>query len=152
MLASRSVAAVAALVLAHESRAPTDACSLLTSTEVNATLGASLGPGSHPFGTGAICEWADTPNVLTINKRVRLSITDPQRYATAKTPIQGIAKIPVSGLGDDAFYATVGALGTTLEVLKGGNAFTINVAGQGWTADQEVAMEQALARHVITRL
>jgi hypothetical protein len=152
VLANRIVAALAGLLLLHGSSGPTDACTLLTSAEVNATLGATLGPGGHPFGTPAICEWADQTNTMLIDKRVRLHITDPQKYATGKTPIQGIAKIPVSGLGDDAFYATVGSLGTTLEVLKGGSAFTINIAGQHWTAAQLVAMEETLARRAITRL
>jgi hypothetical protein len=37
-------------------------------------------------------------------------------------------------------------------VKKGNNAFTTSVKGEGWTADQKLAMEKTLAAHVIARL
>jgi hypothetical protein len=150
MYAKPAVAAVAA-VLMRGTSAPPDACALLTLAEVNAVVGPTLQAGTHAFGNPALCAWTEAGGPTITNKRVLLDITSPERFAVAKTPIKGIAKIPVSGLGDDAFYATVSGIGTTLEVKKGNNAFTIGVKG-GWTPDQALAMEKALAAHVIARL
>jgi hypothetical protein len=153
MYATGTIAAVAAAALMHGVvNAPADACALLTQAEVNTVLGAKLEAGTHPFGGPTVCGWTEAGGATITNKRVLLTITSPERYAVAKTPIQKIAKIPVSGLGDDAFYATVSGLGTTLEVKKGNNAFTINVKGEGWSVDQKLAMEKALAADVIARL
>jgi hypothetical protein len=152
MYAKPAIAAVAAAVLMRGTSAPPDACSLLTLAEVNTVVGPTLQAGAHAFGSPLLCAWTEAGGPTITNKRVLLDVTSPERFAVGKTPIKGIAKIPVSGLSDDAFYATLSGIGTTLEVKKGNNAFTISVKGEGWSVDQKLAMAKALAADVLARL
>jgi hypothetical protein len=90
-------------------------------------------------------------------KRVVLSIytqmgsrTPLQRFNAAKTPVQGITKESVSGVGDDAIFATTPGLGTGLIFRKGDAAFDLRV--YGFAIDQLKAKEKTLAQDVLARL
>jgi hypothetical protein len=90
-------------------------------------------------------------------KRVVVSIytqlgsrTPADRFNTAKTPIKGITKTPVSGVGDDAIYATTPGLGTGLIFKKGASAFDVRV--YGFAEDQIKAKEKVLAADIIAKL
>jgi len=137
---------------------PTDACSLLTSAEVSAVLGVSVGAGEKIVPTSAaVCGW-EVPGEKSLDrKRVVLSIytqmgsrTPRQRFETAKTPMQGITKEPVSGVGDDAFFATTPGLGSGLIFRKGDAAFDLRV--YGFPVDQLKEKDKALAQKVLGRL
>jgi hypothetical protein len=137
---------------------PTDACSLLTSAEVSAALGVSVGAGEKilPNST-ALCGW-EVPGEKNLDrKRVLLSIytqigglTPVQRFNAAKTPIKGITKEGVDGVGDDAIFATTPGLGTGLIFRKGNAAFDLRV--YGFPLDRLKAKEKALAQDVLAKL
>jgi hypothetical protein len=137
---------------------PTDACSLLTSAQVTAVLGVPVGAGEKivPNST-AMCGWEVPGQKAFDRKRVVLSIytqmgslTPIQRFNNAKIPIKGITKVPVSGVGDDAIFATTPGLGTGLIFRKGDAAFDLRV--YGFSVDQLEAKEKALAADVIAKL
>lgn len=106
--------------------------------EMSAVLGVTVGAGQRLTPTNAlICGWAQPSDPNHTGKRVVLSIygqlgsrTPADRFATAKTPVQGIQKTPVAGVGDDAFYATTPGLGTGLIFKKGESAFVLNVSAR----------------------
>lgn len=77
-------------------------------------------------------------------------LTPVDRFTNAKTPVKGITKTPVSGVGDDAYYITTPGLGTGLNVKKGNSAFQIRV--NGFPVDQTKAMEKTLALDVLAKL
>jgi hypothetical protein len=137
---------------------PTDACSLLTSAEVSAALGVSVGAGQKIVpNSAAICGWEVPGEKSTNRKRIVLSIytqmgrrTPIDRFNAAKTPVQGITKEPVSGVGDDAIFATTPGLGSGLIFRKGDAAFDLRV--YGFPEGQLKAKAKILAQDVLARL
>jgi hypothetical protein len=89
---------------------------------VSSLLGVSAGAGQHPSdemhlapGDPAIdrrtCSWYEGGKTSLVGKRVSLiilgtmgSLTPVQQFNNAKTPIQGVTKAPVTGVGNDAFF------------------------------------------------
>ena len=120
-------------------------CTLLTSTQVGAALGGSFGEG-QPIGTTG-CSWTSpTPHVI-----VTVSLWPPAEWDRVKShPLPGAEITPTSGLGDDAFYATL-AQYTVLYVKKGQTVFLVKVYGVKDLARQSSA-EKTLALAVLGKL
>lgn len=137
---------------------PRDACSMLTPAQVGAALGVSVGVGEKilPNST-SMCGWEVPGEKGMGRKRVVLniyaqigSLTPVQRFNTAKTPVKGITKVPVSGVGDDAILVTTPGFGTGLIFRKGSLAFDLRV--YGFPLDQIKAKEETLASDVLAKL
>jgi hypothetical protein len=116
-------------------------CGLLTPAQISGVVGATVGAG-QPIGTTG-CSWsAASPHVI-----VTISQIDAGTFGTATTPIAGVVKTPLSGVGDAAIYTTLGQAPrtlTTLSVKKGSTAFVVKLYGiQGDGA--QMAMEKTLA-------
>ena len=146
------------LTLCAGSSWATDACSLLTQAQVSAVLGVQVGPGEHivPNNT-AMCGWSTPGHHGPSDKKVVLSLytqmgtrTPVDRFNTAKTPIQGVTKTPVSGIGDEAFYSTASGLGTALVVRKGNTPFHVSV--NGLPVEQVKEKEKTLAGEILSKL
>jgi hypothetical protein len=164
----RSNAAVAAVVgvvvsvcagssqLAGEG--PGDACSLLTQARVGAALGVSVGAGQHLTPSSQLtCVWSQPTDPNHSGKRAVLEIIGPvgrmtpaDRFTTAKTPVSGITKTPVTGVGDEAIYLTTPGVGTGLDVKKGSSVILVRV--YGFPLDQIKTIEKALAQDALTTL
>ena len=137
---------------------PVDACSLLTPAQVTAALGVSVAAGENIVpGSAAMCGWEVTGQHSMNRKRVVLSIytrigslTPLERFKNAKTPMGGIEKEPVSGVGDDAIFVTTPGFGTGLIFREGDGAFDLRV--YGFPIDQVKAKEKSLADCVIQKL
>jgi hypothetical protein len=71
-----------------------------------------------------------------------------------KTSVAGMNRTPVSGLGDDAFYTTMGSAPgkelATLTVKKGSTAYLIKVYGP--TVTDQMSAEKTLAGNVLANL
>ena len=121
-------------------------CSLLTSAQVTAAVGVSVGAAQPIATTG--CSWT-APHII-----VTLSLWDGSKWDQMKTPVPGMSRTAVSGLGDDAFYTTMGPASgkqtATLSVKKGSTAYLIKVYGPNVT--DEMSMEKALAGNVLANL
>jgi hypothetical protein len=121
-------------------------CSLLTSAQVTAAVGVSVGAAQPIANTG--CSWT-APHMI-----VTLSLWDGSKWDRMKTPVPGMSRTPVSGLGDDAFYTTLGPASgkqiATLSVKKGSTAYLIKVYGPNVT--DQMSMEKALAGNVLAHL
>jgi hypothetical protein len=138
-------------------QASPDACTLLTEAQIDAVLGVKVGKGGHvPATTTAICGWTqpDSPNT---GKRVLLSVmtqlgrsSPVDRFNTGKTPVPGVPKEPVTGIGDEAYYSTTPGIGVGLSVRKGSQAFQVRV--YGFPPDEAKAKEKTLALEVIAKL
>jgi len=129
-----------------------DACLLLTQAQVSAELGVQVQAGEHIVETATtLCGWAPPGGPKINGPKVVLDLKTTQAFDIGKTPIKGVTKTPVSGVGDGAYYITAGGLGTSLSVRKGDVAFNIAVHGN-FSIDQIEAKEKALALQVLSKL
>jgi hypothetical protein len=148
-----------------------DACSVLTQSQVGSVLGVSVGAGQHPSDEMHLppsdpaidrraCTWYEAgKNHSPIAKRVSLiilgtigNLTPVQRFNRAQTPISGITKTMVTGVGDDAFFM-VSQLRVTLHVRKGNSVFEIMVGGfRAEQLEQVKTMEKTLAQDAVAKL
>lgn len=126
-----------------------DPCALLTSAQISAVVGATVGAG-EPIGTTG-CQWYTGPATPTNPHIVAtLALWGGSAFAGMKTPLPNITKTSFGGLGDDAVWTVVGPL-TTLSVKKGTVAFIVRLYGvEG--QDKQMAMEKALALDVLAKL
>jgi hypothetical protein len=146
-----AVLAVFAACMSHPTYAapPTDACSLLTQAQVSAVLGVNVGPGQNL--TPKMCHWSEPGQTGPKRKGAMLVLQDAQAFAYAKMPVgNGITKVPVSGIGDDAVYGTTPGFPTVLTVKKGNLTFVVHVSG--FPDDQIKAKEKTLALDVLAKL
>jgi hypothetical protein len=128
---------------AAQSAAP---CSLLNSAQVSAAIGAAAGEGTPIANTG--CTWTSAkPHIVAT-----LSLWDGSKWDRMKLPIAGMTKTPVSGLGDDAVFSSMGSdvKFTALSVKKGGTVYMIKVYGVD--ESKQRTAEQALASNVLANL
>jgi hypothetical protein len=128
--------------------APTDPCSLLTTAEVSAALGVTV-PAPKP--PGKICRWAPADSKPG-GPAVVLTLQDAQAFEFAKAPASSanVTKTPVSGIGDDAVFNTIGVVTAMLMVKKGETYFEVHV--YGFPVEETKARETTLAREVVARL
>lgn len=120
----------------------TTPCGLLTPAQVAAAVGGTFGAGQAIGTTG--CSWtSDKPHVI-----VTVSLWPPAEWDRMKAgPLQGTQITAVSGLGDDAFYATLGPY-AVLYVKKGPTVFLFKVYGVKDPAKQ-MSAEKTLALDVL---
>jgi hypothetical protein len=152
---SAVIAVVAMVCVSDVSAAEPSACALLTQAKVTEVLGVRVGAGA-PIAPSqpSQCSWAPQGDRT---KRALLDILTPlgsrtpvDRFNTGKTPVNGITKTPVTGIGDEAYYTSTPGLGTVLSVRKGTSAFTIRISG--FPDDATKALEKTLALDVLTKL
>jgi hypothetical protein len=142
---------------------PTDACPLLTPAEISAVVGVSVGAGTHITPTYLkSCQW-EPPGGATVQLgNVLLALESAASWQSAKAMLQavanapnntkkgGITMTPVSGIGDDALYSSVGNY-TKLIVKKGDVAFQIVISSNA-PIEKKRDMERALASKVLSKL
>jgi hypothetical protein len=117
-------------------------CKMLTQTEVSAATGVSVGAGQSLGGT---CSWSGTPKVI-----VSLWYPGPALWAGIQHPNPPVSQTPASGVGDAAFYNTLGAF-TSLGVQKGSTVFVVKIYGIA-DPSKQMAIEKALAANVIAKM
>ena len=140
-----------------------DACTLLTQAQVTAAVGTPVAAGTHVTPTFTkTCTWTPTTSGTGI-KAVTLNLQTASIYdggksktqfalgaANASTPGASMAIIPVSGLGDDAYF--FGSQGSfMLFVKKGAGAFKVAIYGKPPSTDTQTA-EKNLAQQVLAKM
>jgi len=130
---------------------PGDACSLFTASQISRVLGVAVTEGQHPISSSLLlCSWAPAGGPHLGSKKLTVSLMTERAFEVGKTPVQGVAKTPVSGVGDDAYYVTAGGRGTGLSVKRGGTYVQIHVGG--FPTEKQKELEKALARQMLTTL
>jgi len=135
----------------------TDACSLLTPSEIEDQLGPTINAGkvNENEGQNSECEW-DNPDD-SVGVAVYVHVYTGQNNHDAENDFNVLLNAPsplnvttetVDGVGDKAFW--VPGI-DTLQVLKGHYSFTVQVVDIGSGHDQKT-VAQALAGTVIGRL
>jgi hypothetical protein len=131
--------------------AANDACSLLTTADVSAALGTPAKAGEPITPTDhKVCTWkaADGHSWATLWVQPTSAFDGGLRLAGYSSG--EIKPVPVSGLGQGAYFLPVGDQ-VGLMVKKGGVAFKVAVYHHGPIGPKEAA-ERALAGKVVGRL
>ena len=143
-------ALISAVVLAPSSKAaPDDACVLLTQAQVSEAVGAQVSAGRYTTPTfKKTCTWV----VPAGSEIITLMLQSAEMYQSGKSlpPSPSVSVIPVSGVGDDAYYIAVGT-NAGLIVKKGDVAFKVSVYSHEPLQKKE-ATEKKLALEVIAKL
>lgn len=127
-------------------------CNLLTAEEINRVLGAKVS-NTTPLGTTG-CIWATSSSKVTLTLK---DAKDPSVWARVTTPVPGMTKSSISGLGDAAQITGAVESGNakdayaTLSVKQGVHLITLGVYGPKDPKEQS-ALEQSLARLALGRL
>src|SRR5216683_6583566 len=89
-----------------------DACALFTASQVSTVLGVVVTDGQHPISSSLLlCGWAPAGGPQIDGKKLSVNLMTERAFEVGKTPVQGVAKTPVSGVGDDAYYVTASGRG-----------------------------------------
>ena len=127
-----------------------DACALLTQAQVNAALGVSTGSPQQPVRRS--CIWSG-PTEDRGTRKVLVTLIQMPAFNIGKTAVPGVTTTAVSGLGDEAYYASSARTRiTTLRVKKGNTPFAIEVRNYSFSDDQIRTAERALAQEVLAKL
>jgi hypothetical protein len=130
------------------------ACSMLTQQQISAAMGVAVGSGV-PILAPTSCRWAGEDKIVT------LTITQPrggqspvdQFYAGKALTLPGMATQPVGGVGDAAYYVSVGGTMRAecrLVVKKGSSSFEIRV--DGFDLDKAKVVAKTLAQDTADKL
>jgi hypothetical protein len=142
--------------------APSDACALLTAPEVSSALGAVVGQGQPVIPNNTtLCGWSEQGVPAGTARNVTLSLMTVKSFENGKTPMTGITKTPVSGIGDDAYFIEPPATVSGLSVRKGDVCFQIKArSNPGWfktgktpaSQEKDRGVDRALALEVLKKL
>jgi hypothetical protein len=130
-----------------------DACSLITAAEASAALGGEpVDAGIVPTPGARSCLFAGHPaQGLDVNG-VEISITSVAAFNPDKKSIPGLTITPVSGVGDAAYYVSMGAGLVVLNVRKAQTTFTASVILKGASDAQLQDAEKTLAMLIVGRI
>jgi hypothetical protein len=123
-----------------------DACSLLSTQDVAAALGAEVDAGAN-IGPGG-CRWNGRGNRPAT---LRINFSKARSFDIGKTPLPGYTKTPESGIGDDA-YSVVGGGVVTLSVKKGAAFVIVFVEVPNASTEQTKAVEKKVALKLLEKL
>ena len=126
-----------------------DACSLITADEAAAALGEPVDPGTVPEPGADSCLFS--AHALSVNG-VEISLTGLGSFDPTKKSIPGLTITPVSGVGDAAYYVSLGAGYEVLNVRKGSTTFSVSVLRHGASDSQLQAAEKTLALAILGRI
>ena len=126
-----------------------DACSLVTNAEAAAILGKPVDPGAPPEPGASSCLF--TTSGLSLDS-IEISITTGSSFDPNKKSIPGLTITPVSGIGDAAYFVSMGAGHVVLNFKKGSNTFTSSVLLKGASDAKLMDGEKSLAMTMLGRV
>ncbi|HEX7590692.1 MAG TPA: DUF3558 family protein [Candidatus Limnocylindrales bacterium] len=126
-----------------------DTCKLLTDAEAATALGEPVDPGAPPTEGSSSCLWSTT---RLSTSGVELSDIGVGDFNPDKKSIPGLTITKVSGIGDGAYFISIGAGHQVLDFRKGQNGMSVSVLMNGLSDDQLMAAEKALALLVLGRI
>jgi hypothetical protein len=126
-----------------------DACKLITDAEAAAVLGKPVDPGHPPEPGASTCLFTTT--ALSLDS-IEITVLDLADFKPTQKSITGLTITQVSGIGDDAYYISIGAGHVVLNVRKGQSVFSASVLLKGASDSQLMASEKGLAMLVLGRI
>jgi len=135
---------------------PTDACSLISQSQLSAALGVSVGAGK-PIASGKSCQWRQPPakpgdEVFIVDVTiVDMHAFEIGKAASAAAGPSGPKATPISGLGDDAYYYVLGQI-SEIRLKKGNSFLGVRVSGGKKPLAEYEAKEKAVAAAIVPKL
>lgn len=132
---------------------PSDACGLLTKSEIDAAMGVPM--GNPKSITAKACQWRQPVKPGDPGAIVDVTIIQARGYDMGKAAGgSGPIKVtPISSLGDDAYSSAMNAgKETSLRVKKGDTYVAVHVWGGGVPIPQIAPKELALAKLIVPKL
>jgi hypothetical protein len=126
-----------------------DACKLITADEAAAVLGKPVDPGQPPEPGSSSCLFTTTG--LSIDS-IEITVLDLAEFKPTQKSITGLTITQVSGIGDDAYYISIGGGHVVLNVRKGQSVFSASVLLKGVSDSQLMASEKSLATLILGRI
>jgi hypothetical protein len=126
-----------------------DPCKLITDAEAAAVLGKPVDPGQPPEPGASTCLFTTTG--LSLDS-IEITVLDLAEFKPTQKSITGLTITRVSGIGDDAYYISIGAGHVVLNVRKGQSVFSASVLLKGASDSQLMASEKGLAMLVLGRI
>jgi hypothetical protein len=147
---SVTVLALAAAAVTFPSRPvhAQDACGLVAIAQVTAAAGGPMHQAPGPVSTTG-CAWGgdtDTPK-----RNVSISVRASSEYNTVKSRL-GPMLVPVSAVGDSAFFFPTKHNNVVLYFLKGAHVYMVTVSVGSNTLDQNETAEKTLAGEMLAHL
>jgi hypothetical protein len=146
--------AVAAIPAPAAAAPPADACALITTEQMSKIFGVQLPAGTYTApGFTKTCTWSAPASPAPHIRTISLMVQSSDSFEAAKQ-MQQASKFEmetVSGVGDDAYYSSIGSGVTSLIVKKGNVAFKIGMYGD-FPLDKKKAMSKAMALQVLSKL
>jgi hypothetical protein len=138
--------------------APGDACALLSPAQLSAALVLPMDAGKYVTpGYVRTCTWTPSGGATPAIKFVTLFLLSADDYRASKSVMQaaqskgGNAVTSVNGVGDDAYFTSIGSSVTSLMVKKGAVAFKLSLYG-ATAPDKAMAIEKTLASQALANL
>lgn len=129
-----------------------DACALITTDEAAAALGEPVDPGAPPEPGANSCLFSGHPAQGISIDGVEIFITGAGSFDPNKKSIPGLTITPVSGIGDAAYYVSMGAGHVVLNVRKGQTTFETSVLNANASDSQLQSAEKTLALLILGRI
>jgi len=130
-----------------------DACSLITAAEASTAIGGEpVDPGAPPEPDANSCLFSSHPATGIDINSVEISITGAGAFKPDQKSIPGLTITPVSGVGDAAYYISIGAGFEVLNVRKGQTTFSTSVLLKGASDSQLMDAEKTLAMLILGRI
>ena len=126
-----------------------DPCKLITDAEAAAVLGKPVDPGQPPEPGASTCLFTTTG--LSLDS-IEITVLDLAEFKPTQKSITGLTITQVSGIGDDAYYISIGGGHVVLNVRKGQSVFSASVLLKGASDSQLMASEKGLAMLVLGRI
>ena len=130
-------------------KAPAEACSLLTEDEAKAVLGNAVTKG---MSTATMCQYLSASDEMSkVGESVSIQLhpgaaSEFDSYIASTEKDLNVKTKPVTGIGDKAFFAE-GQL-----IVSKGNDFMIVIVGKKMGEEQQIAAEKNIAQKAIDRL
>lgn len=155
------VAAAFAMPAAVRAQTPIDPCSLLTADQIKAVIQSPVEAGQPGVAKGSNeCTWGDANG----NDRVYIALRPAAEFRTMRSSIEknGGHAIPVTGVGEDAFFVSPDESSSALYVLVRNHLLLLTVtlpestqpesAQQNSRQQSSQAVEKVLAGQILPKL
>jgi len=126
-----------------------DACSLITVGDAASALGEPVDAGTPPEPGAHSCLYS--AQALSTNG-VEISIIGLGTFNPTQKSISGLTITPVSGVGDAAYYLSMGTGFEVLNVRKGSTTFSVSILRKGASDSQLQGDEKTLALLILGRI
>jgi len=130
----------------------TDACQVLTPSDIATVLGVSIDPGQHfpkASTSTTMCGWPKTG--VVDDSIVMLNFTTPAYFEKERDPLPRITMTPAPGIADDAYYIT-SQFGTSLIIKKGRSVIGLAIRDKSIPSATLMEKERALGLKAAARM